>query len=216
MNYSLLEAGLRQLGIPNEGGLVQEKLKRYIKELELWNKKINLVKASGEELIREHILDSLSAYPFIKKRQPDRVLDVGSGAGLPGIPLAIAMPEVQFHLAERSAKRVTFLQNAVLAIALGNVHVEHSDVAQIKDTYSMIVMRAFKELDTILSFCLPILKPEGIIAAYKGKKKRVEEELSHIDYIREKYPLNISIQEIEVPFMKKDRCLVCIKFAGIS
>ncbi|MEA1910981.1 MAG: RsmG family class I SAM-dependent methyltransferase, partial [Spirochaetota bacterium] len=105
-----LKKGLEQIGIGYTSAQLGL-LELYISEIELWNNKYKLVSARGEELIIRHILDSLSAIPELKQLTFKTAADVGSGAGLPGIPLAIFLPKVHFSLIERSGRRAGFLRN---------------------------------------------------------------------------------------------------------
>ena len=108
----ILKNGLDEIGIKYSQDQFA-KLELYISEVELWNNKYKLVGAIGEQFIIKHVLDSLSAYPELKKITFKTAADVGSGAGLPGIPLAIFFPEVHFTLIERSGRRSGFLRNIV-------------------------------------------------------------------------------------------------------
>ena len=114
---ALLDSSLQSLGIAFDSDQMIQ-LNAYIAELELWNPTYKLVGAEGEELITRHIIDSLSSVPVMEELLhslgPDaEIADLGSGAGLPGIPLAIALKDYRFTLVERMGRRVGFLRNAL-------------------------------------------------------------------------------------------------------
>ncbi len=123
----ILIAGLESLRLSVDEDQV-ERLIGFIKLIEKWNKAYNLTAIRDrEEMVRLHLLDSLAVLGFIKGR---RVIDIGTGAGLPGIPLAICLPEIEFVLLDSNAKKTRFVQQAVLELKLKNVTVCHSRVEQ--------------------------------------------------------------------------------------
>jgi 16S rRNA (guanine527-N7)-methyltransferase len=129
MSGGLLRDGLAALGIrPDAADL----LERYLRELDRWNAKYGFVKATAEELVTKHALDSIAGASVVARlcegARPG-VLDVGSGAGFPGIPLAIALPGIRFTLLERSAKKCAFLENCRALLGLANVRVLQADLA---------------------------------------------------------------------------------------
>lgn len=169
-----LAAALAALGAPPEGAA---RLRRYAALLRRWNRAFNLV-ARGDEadLERRHLLDSLVAVPFL--RGP-RVLDLGSGAGLPGIPLAVARPGLAFVLADRRARRTRFLEEAVAALGLDDVRVVTVDVRRWPEgrgAFGTVVARAVAPLPELAALARPLLAPGGRLVAIKGP--RVEEELA--------------------------------------
>ncbi len=169
-----LAAALAALGGPPDGAA---RLHRYAALLRRWNRAFNLVSRRDEaELERRHLLDSLVAAPFL--RGP-RVLDLGSGAGLPGIPLAVARPALAFVLADRRARRTRFLEEAVAALGLENVRVATVDVRRWEEgrgAFGTVVARAVAPLPELAALARPLLAPEGRLVAIKGP--RLEEELA--------------------------------------
>jgi len=122
----LLRSGLNQLGIPlAEQPIVH--LLIYIEELQKWNKRINLIARNTPpvDIVEKHFLDSLTLLPFLGKHSPNRetLLDVGTGAGFPGLVLATALPDLKVILVEPRAKRVSFLRHIVRTLSLSNVEV---------------------------------------------------------------------------------------------
>ncbi len=205
-----IEAGLAQMGLSGDSAKLKL-LDRYIKEIELWNPRYGLVNAEGEELEVRHILDSLAAVTLLQKINPSTVADIGSGAGLPGIPLAIFLPDVSFDLVERSGRRVNFLRNAVLALGLKNVHIKEIAMEELKDQYDVVTFRGFSPFNRELMVYLErIMTEQGKIIAYKGKLKQIREELSLLDQALQDA---VEILNVEVPFLKEERHLVTLNLA---
>ena len=153
---NMLEKGIIQT-VPdlaeNERAILVSKMEQYIKEIILFNSAYNLTNTSDhDELVLRHILDSLSGYELIKKyaAQIDSPVigDIGSGGGLPGIPLAAAMPLIQFKLVERMEKRCSFLENCKGLLGLSNVQVCNLQAEQVEpESFDIITFRAFRPLD---------------------------------------------------------------------
>lgn len=202
----ILENGLAQMGLAPDSEKVAL-LERYIKELELWNPRYGLVNAEGDDLIIRHILDSLAGVKTMQGLAPSVVADIGSGAGLPGIPLAIMLPNIRFHLVERSGKRTGFLRNIILTLGLGNVSVIEETMEKLTDRYELVTFRGFSPFQNYLIKHLRkiLCEEKGTILAYKGRRELIEEELESLDgdIVRE-----TSIIDVDVPFLNEERHLV--------
>jgi 16S rRNA (guanine527-N7)-methyltransferase len=186
-------------------------LLKYIEEIELFNPAYGLVKVKDRgELIVKHILDSLAPAEIIRglldrhDHKPS-VADVGSGAGLPGIPLAVCMPDTEFTLIERMGRRAGFLRNTLALLGLPNVRVEEAEMEQVAagqgSHFDIIVFRAYRPLDSaILKNLFRLLRPDGILAAYKGRRESVEQEMENL---RAQYQVALSweLYPVEVPFL---------------
>ena len=221
-----LTEGLKLLKISNPKEC-SVKLDKYIKELILFNSAYNLTNTSDyDEITVNHILDSLSAWSEIKKlheelktQNPEdeiKIADIGSGGGLPGIPLAACLPELNFTLVERMDKRCAFLENERAILGLKNVSVMQSEAEKVPaESFDIVTFRAFRPLDKkMIKTLLNLTKTGGFIAAYKAKTESITEEMNGIENIIPKY----STISLEVPFLttgnKKDsreRNLVIIK-----
>jgi 16S rRNA (guanine527-N7)-methyltransferase len=160
-----------------------EALLRHIAEIELFNAAFGLVNARGEELVIKHIIDSLLPCPYLGFEAGMEVADLGSGAGLPGLPLAIHFPDVRFSLVERSGKRVGFLRNAVLATGVRNAEVVEKGFEDLPPRgFDALVFRAFRPLEPPMYKSMrSVLKPGGRIYAWKGKEAKVAEECAALD-----------------------------------
>ena len=213
---TLLESGLEKCGISKaEIEVIAPKMETYIKELILFNSAYNLTNTSDhDELVTNHILDSLSTYKtisgLVEKADASFIAaDIGSGGGLPGIPLAAAFPQVRFRLVERMAKRCAFLENCAAILGLKNVEVINSEAEKIPDnSFNLVVFRAFRPLDQKMTkTLLRITKKDGILAAYKAKEESIKEEMEGIKDLAGNY----QIEKLYVPGLEdKERNLVLI------
>jgi len=162
-----LERGLSALGLKLRADELA-KFERYLDLLEKWNRVYNLTAIrSRERMVTHHLLDSLAILPYVKG---PRVLDVGSGAGLPGIPLAIANPDLRVTVLDSNHKKTAVLHQAVAELGLKNAAVEAERVESWRTSarFETIVSRAFSELGEFVAASDRLLAPGGIIAAMKG------------------------------------------------
>ena len=202
----VLEEGLAQLDIPfNVDQLA--KLHIFLQELERWNKAYGFVKAAGQQLIIRHVLDSLSAWRKISALpRRAQVVDVGSGAGFPGIPLAVFLADSRFTLLEPSAKKAAFLRNVAILAHLDNVEVEEARLEDVERRFDLVVFRAFTPLHREIDALRRILNHNGVIIAYKGKRARILEEIDEAGISLEQ----VLIEAVEVPFLSEERHLVIL------
>ncbi len=197
---NILKKGLDIIGIRYSSRQF-EMMELYISEIELWNTKYKLVSAGGEALIVRHILDSLSAVPVLNNLSFSTAADVGSGAGLPGIPLAVFFPEVKFSLIERSGRRSGFLRNVISLLNIGNrVQVVESGIEQVSKGYDLVLFRAFRKLADYYMELDRITLPKGFLFAYKGKLISIKKEINGLNI-----PVNIEIIPAKVPFLDEER-----------
>jgi len=162
-----LAAGVAALGLPLPDGS-EAKLLAYLALLEKWNRVYNLTAVrDAERMVSHHLLDSLAAVPFF---QGQTVLDVGSGGGLPGIPLAIARPQLQVTLIDSIAKKTAFLLQVKAELGLGNLEVVTGRVEdfQPEAKFDVITSRAFSDLKEFVGLTRHLLKPGGRWLAMKG------------------------------------------------
>ncbi len=160
-----LEAGLAALALPAP---LSAALLAYLEELEKWNAAYNLTAIrDAREMVTRHLLDSLVMHLYVK----DPLLDVGSGAGLPGIPLALALPDLQVTVLDSNGKKARFLRHAVRALKLPNVAVVEARVEDYHPAqpFAAITSRAFASLGDFFRLTTHLLAPDGQWLAMKGK-----------------------------------------------
>ena len=176
---SLLQLQANMLGV----ALTEEKLQKFALYLSLlleWNKKINLTAIKDtEQIIIKHFADSLSLLQYMDIPKNAAVIDVGSGAGFPGIPLAIARSDIRLMLLDSLGKRMMFLQTVVqrLSIAAQTLHARAEEAGQkqqYREKYDIAVSRAVAALPVLAEYCLPLVKPGGVFAAMKGPQAHQE------------------------------------------
>jgi len=199
---------------------LESKMEKYIAILQEYNAKFDLINADEhDEIAVKHILDSLSAFPKICRILTERfnagelplletglisglsLADIGSGAGLPGIPLSTALPQFSFTLVERMTKRCAFLNHCATELGLKNVRVEENQAERLEQKrFDLCVFRAFRPLEKKMAkVLLRILKDGGCLAAYKAKKANIIEEM---DSLPQKP--NYEIFSLVVPFLTEN------------
>lgn len=145
-----------------------DKLLAYRDLMLKWNRTYNLTALKDPaRMLSHHLLDSLAILPWITGPE---LLDVGSGAGLPGIPLAIARPDLQVTLVDAVQKKAAFQRQAAIELGLANVEARHARVEEMNGRYAMITSRAFAELADFVRLTRPLLAPEGCWLAMKGQQ----------------------------------------------
>ena len=201
----ILVSGLQSLNLSQAEDKI-EQLLGFIKLLEKWNKAYNLTAIRNrEDMVRLHVLDSLAIVSFIEGK---RVIDIGTGAGLPGIPLAIYLPEIEFTLLDSNAKKTRFVQQAILELKLKNVSVCHNRVEQYhpEKGFDTVITRAFAGLSDIVELTAHLLNKDGVLLAMKGQIPDVSKlESAKTELI----PVN-------VPGISAERCLVKVQLINES
>ncbi|OIN13912.1 16S rRNA (guanine(527)-N(7))-methyltransferase RsmG [Oceanisphaera psychrotolerans] len=185
-----------------------DKLLALVALLDKWNKAFNLTSVRDPEaMLGRHIVDSLVVSPYLQGR---RFIDVGTGPGLPGLPLAIINPDKQFVLLDSLGKRIRFIRMVVHQLGLTNVEAVQSRVEafQPEQKFDGVLSRAFASLDDMVSWCAHLPAPEGRFLALKGQYP--EQELQSL-------PAHLALDRVyplTVPEQEGDRHLVVIKLAS--
>lgn len=165
-----LTAGIAELGLTITEHQT-EQLLTYLQEFHKWNRAYNLSAVRDiDAMLDRHLLDSLSVLAHVQARTPRRLIDVGTGGGLPGIPLAIALPDCQITLLDSNGKKTRFLFHIKTLLKLDNVSVENRRVEQFRpdQPFDIVISRAFASLADMVSGCEHLLSSEGLFMAMKG------------------------------------------------
>lgn len=213
-DIDLLLQGCEQLSLSLNDTQVQQ-LTSYIEEISLFNETYKLVAATKREFVIKHLLDSLVAATHIRTLLGENksLADLGSGGGLPGIPLAIVLEDVHVTLIERSSKRVDFLHNAIAMCNLTDrVVVHNKDLFHIDEAFDVVTFRALSPFIELYKAFDSLVKPGGVICAYKGLKESAERE---VEELRNKERLfdtmwSVTYEHMRVPFLEGERTLVVL------
>ncbi len=213
MNSSqLLASGVQQLKL-QANKEQQSLLMRYVQLLQKWNQTYNLTAIEDtDEIISKHILDSLSVAEHLKGKY---IIDVGSGAGLPGIPLAIVCPDKQFKLLDSNVKKTRFIQQATIDLGLKNIHVMHTRVEDYQasggfaEEINTLISRAFTHSDKLFACCeqlLENLSDKGRIIFMLAKQKQLE-------VLPNRYNV-LKIHSIKIPHLGAQRHIAIVEKNG--
>lgn len=162
----------------------EKQIQQFISYYELlveWNEKMNLTSITEfEDVMKKHFVDSISLLSFYDFSNVSKIIDVGTGAGFPGIPLKIMLPEVDFLLMDSLNKRITFLKEVIDVLSLDRINVIHSRAedlaikAEHREQYDLCVSRAVANLSTLSEYCIPFVKTQGAFISYKSGEIETE------------------------------------------
>jgi 16S rRNA (guanine527-N7)-methyltransferase len=185
MTEDLLELGITELGLNLSDNNIAD-LELFLQEMGRWNQVHNLTAIENEQdSVRLHLIDSIAVLPvmrrFLQMNNP-KIADLGSGGGLPAIPIAIIQPDWHLSLIEAIRKKTAFLQHVRGKLKLKNIDVLSERVENValqqSGQFDAVISRAFTNLSRFLELSLPLLKPNGLVFAMKAK--RADEELSAV------------------------------------
>ena len=203
-----LSAGIQALNL-NLSAEQQQRLLDYMALIQKWNKVYNLTALRDPaEMLSHHLLDSLTAIAPLTRHtrgQSARVLDVGSGGGLPGVVLAICMPELDVNCVDTVAKKAAFVQQVAVSLKLPNLRGLHARVESLTEPYQVICSRAFASLPDFVTWSRLALAEGGVWMAMKGKHPQDE-----IDAL----PKDVKVFHMEpltVPGLDVERCMVWMR-----
>jgi 16S rRNA (guanine527-N7)-methyltransferase len=208
-----LRQGVVALGL-ELGESAQQQLLAYMALIQRWTRVYNLTAVRDpQHMLTHHLLDSLSALsPLMRHTQgrSTRLLDVGSGGGLPGVVLAICRPEVQVTCVDTVGKKAAFIQQVAASLRLPNLRGLHARVESVQEGYDVICSRAFASLRDFAQWSQNALSPQGVWMAMKGK--RPDDEIADL-------PAQVQVFHVEpltVPGLDADRCMVWMRHAPAS
>ena len=170
---AILKSGADEVGVQLNRHMISM-FELYLIELKAWNQKINLTSLKDDKsIITDHFIDSLSVVPYLPAT--GRLLDAGSGAGFPGVPIKIARPEIDITLLESKRKKINFLKQVILLLNLSHTTVLHGRIESFVPgenipLFDIIIARAFTRLEPLLKLARPLLQNGGYVVAMKGKE----------------------------------------------
>lgn len=207
-----LEAALRQgvdaLGLALDDAQIG-RLLDYLGLIQKWNKVYNLTALrEPAEMLSHHLLDSLAAIAPLRRHsggRPLRLLDVGAGAGLPGVVIAICCPEISVTCVDTVAKKAAFVQQAAVSLRLPNLRGLHARVESLDEGYELICSRAFASLLDFTNWSRAALAPGGVWMAMKGRHP--EDEIAALAADVELF----HVEQLSVPGLDAERCLLWLR-----
>jgi len=203
-----LREGIHQLGLELTDAQIAQLL-TYLDLIQKWNKVYNLTAVRDpEEMLSQHLLDSLAAVGPLRRRTQGRgakLLDVGSGAGLPGVVIAICCPELQVDCVDTVGKKAAFIQQAASQLRLPKLKGVHDRVENLSGPYDVISSRAFASLADFVSWSSGALAEQGVWLAMKGK--RPDDEIAALPSEAEVF----HVEQLSVPGLAAERCIVWLR-----
>ena len=193
-----LEKGMQILGFENIPQIIS-KLLIYKELLMKWNNSFNLTSVKNTEIVTHHFLDCLAVIPFIKS---SRLLDVGTGAGLPGIVIAIVNPDIKVSLIDKVGKKITFIKRIIAELEIKNIETYHERVELLtsEEKYDGIISRAFSNMEVFIKSTKHLIKRQGVWYGMKSKKILDDEMVSIND--------PWALEKLDIPFLEAERYLV--------
>ncbi len=207
-----LRAGVAELGLAlSQAQLAQ--LLDYLALLQKWNRVYNLTAVRDpQDMLRQHLLDSLAVVPALMrqllaqgKAGAAALLDVGAGAGLPGVVIAVCCPQLRVVCVDAVAKKMAFVRQVAVALGLANLQAVHGRVEQLPDVYDVVCSRAFASLVDFVRWSRHLLAPDGCWMAMKGQQPSAEIAI---------LPAEVQVFHVEqlvVPGLDAQRCIVWMR-----
>ncbi len=193
-----LEKGMQILGFENTPQIIS-KLLIYKELLIKWNNSFNLTSVTNKEIVTHHFLDCLAVIPFIKS---STLLDVGTGAGLPGIVIAIVNPDIKVSLVDKVGKKINFIKRIIAELEIKNIEPYHDRVELLtsEEKYDGIISRAFSNMEVFIKSTKHLIKRQGVWYGMKSKKILDDEMININD--------PWALEKLDVPFLQAERYLV--------
>jgi 16S rRNA (guanine527-N7)-methyltransferase len=202
-----LDKGLAELGLPLSEVQVQQLLD-YLDLIQKWTKVYNLTAVrEPAEMLTHHLLDSLAVIAPLRRQAPGaiRLLDVGSGAGLPGVVMSICCPDITVHCVDTVAKKAAFIQQVAATLKLPNLRGIHARVENLTDKYQVVSSRAFASLVDFTAWSVGALAEQGVWMGMKGKHPA--DEIAVLPAAVEVF----HVEQLVVPGLDAERCIVWMR-----
>lgn len=210
-----LQRGAAQLGVELPGGAAMRML-AHLELLAQWNRRVNLTAIRDiDDMVVRHLLDSLAIAKFVRG---ESLIDIGSGAGFPGVPLAVAMPGLRVTLLDSRLRRVEFLRAAVAELQLANAEVMRARVETVRPRgkFDNLALRAFAPLHRALQLTAHLHRPGARLLAMKGRAPTAEiaevEAAARAKSAAKFAAATITVRRLSVPFLRAERHLVVAEF----
>jgi len=193
-----LEKGMQILGFENTPQIIS-KLLIYKELLIKWNNSFNLTSVTNKEIVTHHFLDCLAVIPFIKS---STLLDVGTGAGLPGIVIAIVNPDIKVSLVDKVGKKINFIKRIIAELEIKNIEPYHDRVELLtsEEKYDGIISRAFSNMEVFIKSTKHLIKRQGVWYGMISKKILDDEMININD--------PWALEKLDIPFLEAERYLV--------
>jgi len=204
-----LAGGIRTLGL-DVGSAAQAQLLAYIALLAKWNRTHNLTAIrTAEQMVTHHVLDSLAVLPHVPSTGPTTIVDVGSGGGLPGIPIAVARPGWRVTLLDSNRKKAAFLRQAAAELALGNIDVVARRAGDYdpQPRFDVAISRAYADLGAFAADARRLTRPGAVWLAMKGSYPARE-----LEELRPEVA-TIAVPRLKIPGLNAERHLVVMRAA---
>ncbi|MBN4067728.1 16S rRNA (guanine(527)-N(7))-methyltransferase RsmG [Alkaliphilus transvaalensis] len=217
----ILYDGCRQMGILITDKQI-EKMMEFKKIVLDWNKKMNLTSIKNErDFIIKHLLDSISCLTIDEVKNEQKIIDIGTGAGFPSIPLKILLPETELTLLDSSSKKIGFLEEVCRSLGLEKIEAIHGRAEELgqnrdyRECYDLVLARAVAPMNVLVEYCLPFLKVEGHFVCQKGP--RLEEEIKTAKIAIDTLGGEVKyIEKISLPFEDLDHKILVIEKVNSS
>lgn len=199
INYELLNKGISEIGIEADRHSL-DRFDLFAERLVSWNKHINLTAITDpDEIVAKHFIDSLYILKYVNIASGSKVIDVGTGAGFPGVPLFIARPKIEITFVDSMSKRLRFVKDVLstCGLAAEAVHARAEELgkdAQYREQFDFATARAVAPLSVLCEYCLPFVKVGGIFIAMKGSQDETADAMNAIDVLGGRMEQNVSFK----------------------
>jgi 16S rRNA (guanine527-N7)-methyltransferase len=212
---TILKDGFNEFGIQSDERIMSY-FKKYMSELISWNNKINITSITDEkEIVLKHFLDSLSSSKFIPFKN-QKILDMGTGAGFPGLPLKIIFPDLDITFLDSSNKKMNVLRAICISLGIEKYEIIADNIEKLardldyREKYDIVTCRALSSLNSLIEYGIPFLKEKGVLVIYKGPniEEEVDNSINALDKLHAKI---LEKHEIILPLSDYRRTILVVE-----